>query len=307
MARRARYATNSKRANNRSFRRVVPKRKKRALRSSRPTTTKPTLGSRIRTAVNNILTYIPGSETWKAIADFGFTALKIPASVSGNGTDVTVGVNAVIGFKRFNLINNSPDITMVNNTDIRITHHYSKVNSMTVTLKPQNKAGNRQGYWAMAFFPCSCEDYYSTLKADLQKRGITYEDLVRCTGSVYGPETQTLTLNYRPTPYETYNYQLAPWDRQLGFLAIAYQNTSEEVKADVFSASLHMYGDVEKLVPMMEYIQRSLAFDVLYKSVRHFELRENGNLRTIMKSPEEVEQEEMRERLRALACLEIDN
>lgn len=92
----------------------------------------------------------------------------------------------------------------------------------------------------------------------------------------------------------------------MGFLAIAYQNTSEAVKSDVFSAAMQMTGDVERMVSMLYPASRDLSFDVLYPKVRHFEFRENGMLKTIYKSKKELEQEEMRSKLRALATLEIE-
>lgn len=177
------------------------------------------------------------------------------------GATIDVGLICCVGIRRRHFLLNSPNIIRSARTTITNMHHYLQINSIVITLAPQNKSADRQGVWAMTFYPCSCEDYCNDMKNDLRKSAFTYAAIVKMPGAIFGPETSPLRLQDTPSPRETYAYELAPLNRQLGFLLIAY--ISGPIKPDGFTATLQFEGDIIKICPRLETNQLKLDYDIL--------------------------------------------
>ena len=160
----------------------VPRRpQRRAKRSGN----RPALGTLIRKSVMNVLSYIPGYETFKSVADFAFTALKIPAHLTGTeATPLAVGLNTALGLNRIVFMYDSPDLVKDESKwkQIMATHHYCVIREAVMRLSCQNKSGDRQGHWAMAFYPLGYSQAYNVISSDLAS-GVTYADLIKIPGA----------------------------------------------------------------------------------------------------------------------------
>lgn len=242
--------------------RKVQKRKPSKRRNTRPRARRsanntPSLGNLIAKGTTSLLSYLPGGEYLKPIADFafrGFGWIKSPSLIPTTETLKIIGLGA-----RFQVtyaaiaLNSHLGISQGMSETVKKSYRTqfpeARLINLRITVKPISTQSLRQGQYACAFIPA-----YTDADARATKRAIpTFYDVQNTLGAVSKPVSSPIIINYAPNSPYTRDFHFL--SEAIGICQIAFLDTARKdpinFTPDEFSIEALVTGTLQFRAPIM--------------------------------------------------------